>query len=583
MGRCPQDGRGVFITNKDDTFILKLDAFTLKVETISLKDDTFILKLDTITLKDETISLKLDTITLKVETISLKLNTISLKDDTFTLKDGTFMHKFDAFSFKDETISLKFDTFILKLVIRLFNYSTQKIMDIRFEYKEKLELGECNILVYQDSNQLLAYFPSHIVDTIPTEDSCALYNDFKTQNIFVKLTDNDEKNRRLGSKVFAKISSVKASKTHYLGEFNKALIEGLSLSSYRFENFKTKKSDTLPQFIFDELYKTQLSKIESACNSVFWARNLVNLPFNFLNALDFEKEINKRFEDREVSITFWGKEKLKEEQFGGLLAVNQASETEPRFGILEYKPKNHKNTQPIVLVGKGVVYDTGGLSLKPTENSMDFMKCDMAGLAAVVATLDLQVKNKSDKWIIALCPITDNLIGQHAFAPGNVITMKGGKTVEVMDTDAEGRLILADALEFAKTLNPKLVIDVATLTGSAVRAIGEHAAAIMGNASSAIFHTAAKIGEQTGERIARFPFWDDYNEQLKSDIADLKNLGGPTAGAITAGKFLEHFVAYEWLHLDIAGPAYTHKANHYHTIGGTGFGVRLLNSLIEEI
>ena len=427
------------------------------------------------------------------------------------------------------------------------------------------------------------YLNSEQLEKLKPDNSVMVINDLTSIKVFVKLEEDAEKNRRLGAKVFGEIITFKPEIIKFLGILDTAFVEGVTLSSYTFDTFKSKKETYTPVFLLNESNKETFESIRNIIESVFWARDLVNLPYSHLNALDFEAQIQNRFENTPVTTTFWNKQKLEEEKFGGLLAVNKASSVEPRFGILEYKPNNPSNSRPIVLVGKGVVYDTGGLSLKPTENSMDFMKCDMAGLAAMVGTLDALQKNNSNKWIIVLCPITDNLIGNNALAPGDVITMKSGHTVEVMDTDAEGRLILADALEFAKTLNPQIVIDAATLTGSAVRAIGDHAAVIMGNAPSVIFHSIAKIGEQTGERVARFPFWDDYQDQLKSEVADLKNLGGPTAGAITAGKFLANFVAYDWLHVDIAGPAYTHKPWHYQKIGGTGFGVRLLHSLIQEL
>lgn len=456
-------------------------------------------------------------------------------------------------------------------------------MNLQFEYQSKIEFSKVNVLLYRDAKYLVEFFPSAVLNDLPKEENCLLYNDFKTITIFVKLDTDLEKNRRLGAKAFSKLIGFKPKSISFLGEFNAEFLEGFSLSNYSFEELKSKKESKIITFVLDEKNQEACESIKTLANSVFWSRDLVNLPFNFLNASSFQSAIEKRFEKTAVKCTFWTNEKLKEENFGGLLSVNQASEISARFGILEYKHPKTTQIKPIVLVGKGVVYDTGGLSLKPTENSMDFMKCDMAGLAAVLGATDAIQEQNLPLWIVTLCPITDNLIGNKSFAPGDVITMRSGATVEVMDTDAEGRLILADALDYAKSLNPQLVIDAATLTGSAVRAIGDHAAALMGNANSALFHQISKIGEETGERVARFPFWEDYKEELKSEIADVKNLGGPTAGAITAGKFLEHFVAYEWLHLDIAGPAYLHKPWHYNTLGGTGFGVRLLVNFIKRI
>lgn len=184
---------------------------------------------------------------------------------------------------------------------------------------------------------------------------------------------------------------------------------------------------------------------------------------------------------------------------------------------------------------------------------------------------------------MALIPATDNRPGLNAYAPGDVITMYDGTTVEVLNTDAEGRMILADALAYSKKFDPELVIDAATLTGAAYRAIGEHATIIMGNADERYFADLEKAGEESFERVVKFPFWKEYLEPMKSQIADLKNIGGPTAGMITAGKFLEHFVAAPYIHMDIAGPAWLDKKSAYRTAGGPGTGVRLLYHFFKNM
>ena len=236
-----------------------------------------------------------------------------------------------------------------------------------------------------------------------------------------------------------------------------------------------------------------------------------------------------------------------------------------------------------VLVGKGVVYDTGGLSLKPTKDSMDYMKCDMAGGAVVAAVLYYAAKCKLPLNLIALIPATDNRPDGNAYAPGDVIVMHNGKTVEVLNTDAEGRLILADALSFAKDYNPELVIDVATLTGSASMAIGNQGIVGMGNVGQTVFSALKQSGENVCERIVEFPLWEEYAESIKSDIADIKNIGSREAGAITAGKFLENFIDYPWIHLDIAGPAFLNKSDHYRSKGVTATGVRLLIDFLNHL
>ena len=267
---------------------------------------------------------------------------------------------------------------------------------------------------------------------------------------------------------------------------------------------------------------------------------------------------------------------------GGLLAVNKGSIDPPTFSILEWKPAKAKNKKPIILVGKGVVYDTGGLSLKPTPNSMDMMKCDMGGAAAVIGALYAVSKNKLPYHVIGLVPATDNRPGGNAYAPGDVITMHNKKTVEVLNTDAEGRMILADALSYAQKYKPELVLDAATLTGAAANAIGHYGVVAMGNADEKIMKKLKDSGNKVYERIVEFPFWDEYSEQLKSSIADMTNLGNGAGGAITAGKFLEKFTDYPYIHLDIAGPAFIKKPVDYISQGGTGVGVRLFYDFIKN-
>jgi leucyl aminopeptidase len=211
------------------------------------------------------------------------------------------------------------------------------------------------------------------------------------------------------------------------------------------------------------------------------------------------------------------------------------------------------------------------------------MKCDMAGAAAVGCAMYAIAKAKLNVHVIALVPATDNRPGFNAFAPGDIITMMDGSTVEMLNSDAEGRMILADALHYAKKYKPALVMDLATLTGAAVAAIGTFAMVGMGTADESIkkkIHTAA---ETVNERIAEFPFWDDYNDLLKSDIADQKNIGGPYAGSITAGKFLQKFTDYPYFHLDIAGPAFLSAKDSYRGKGATGWGVRFLFDFFKNL
>lgn len=454
-------------------------------------------------------------------------------------------------------------------------------MLLKYEYQKKIKNPSAEIFVFEELETNPVYKSKPMPKTMA--DSVLVFNDFECVGLIAQLKPDPEKNRKLGAEVYKQALALQLTAVSFNGHFNPELVLGFILAAYEFEGYyKTPKKKTLT-LIFGASHQKNVEQIAALCSSVYWSRDLVNQPFNKLGTQQMVDQLTARATQSNFKLSLWDKARLKKEKCGGILAVNQASKVDPALVILEHKPKKPTNKKPIVLVGKGIVYDTGGLSLKPTPNSMDIMKCDMGGLACMAGTLDALAVSKSNKWVVCLLPITDNLISNTAIAPGDVITMRSGHTVEVMNTDAEGRLILADALDIAKDYNPHLVIDAATLTGSAVAAIGDLGAVLMGNAGTKTFHLINKIGELTGERVARFPFWEEYSEQLKSPIADLKNLGGPTAGSITAGKFLEHFVGYDWLHLDIAGPGYLKQGRDYTPAGGTGFGVRLLTSFINEL
>lgn len=362
--------------------------------------------------------------------------------------------------------------------------------------------------------------------------------------------------------------------------------EGLALGSYQFLKYFSdpkKKEKSLREINFENsgLSQTELAEANALLDAVFLTRDFVNEPHSHFNALQLAEAVEKAGQDYGFSVEILGKEKIEALKMGGLLAVNRASTVPPQFCVLEWNPENAKNAKPIVLVGKGVVYDTGGLSLKPSEG-MDYMKCDMAGAATIVGVIAAAAKTALPLHIIGLIPATDNKIGENAMAPGDIITMASGTTVEVVNTDAEGRLILADALHFAKKYDPEIVLDLATLTGSAVRALGTQVICYMGTAPKSVKSQLEASGFTTYERLVELPLWKEFGDDLKSNIADLKNIGSSNAGMITAGKFLEHFAKFPWLHLDIAGPAYLRTANGYRTKEGTGVGVRLLFDFLKK-
>lgn len=365
-----------------------------------------------------------------------------------------------------------------------------------------------------------------------------------------------------------------------------AFIEGIILSNYQFLKYFSdaeKRANKLSQInlINSSLASKDIKELINLCEAVYFGRDLVNEPVNFLDAEELAKQA-KSLEKLKVKVTTFDKRKIASLKMGGLLAVNKGAIKPPTFSILEYKPTKAKNKKPYIFVGKGVVYDTGGANIK-VANFMDGMKSDMGGAAAVIGAIQAIASNKLPIHVIGIVPATENRINGEEYVSGDVIKMHNGKTVEVLNTDAEGRMILADGLSYAAKYNPELVIDLATLTGAAVRAVGSHGIVCMGNADEKTKNKLKEAGNDTYERLVEFPFWDEYGDMIKSNIADIQNLGGPVAGAITAGKFLSHFVDYPWMHFDIAGPALLNKDEPYKPVGGTGAGIRLLYSFIKSV
>lgn len=403
------------------------------------------------------------------------------------------------------------------------------------------------------------------------------------------LNDRKETIRRKAAQVAAKLQEeqiYKVALADLSGEpqLLMALAEGLALASYSFLKYKTDKKDR-PELelaiVSDKISQAEISTLTNLLKAVFLTRDLVNEPVGYLSAEKLGELILETAQDYGFSAQVFNKKKIESLKMGGLLAVNKGSIDPPTFSVLEWKPAETVNSKPIVLVGKGVVFDTGGINLKTPPGSLDTMKCDMSGAAAVIGTMAALAANKAPLHVLGLIPATDNRPGGNALVPGDIITMHSGATVEIINTDAEGRLILADALSFAKRYDPELVIDLATLTGNAVVAIGTHGSVAMGTASPDVQQKLSEAGDEVCERLAWFPFWKDYDDAIESEIADMKNLGGREGGAITAGKFLAKFVDAPWVHLDIAGPAFLEKKENYRGLGGTGVGVRLIYRFLE--
>jgi leucyl aminopeptidase len=366
-----------------------------------------------------------------------------------------------------------------------------------------------------------------------------------------------------------------------------AFAEGLMLSIYSFDKYRTEKDDwerkSYPSRLLlqTDADEKDLKWLTDLTDAVYFVRDLINEPVNHLNAPALAEEIKKAGSVAGFSVEVLNKGKIEALKMGGLLAVNKGSVDPPVFCVLEWKPEKHVNKKPLVLVGKGIVYDTGGLNIK-TVDYMDNMKADMAGAAAVTGVLYMAAKTGIPLHVIGLVPATDNRPGFNAYTQGDIITMYNKMTVEIISTDAEGSMILADAISYASKFGPELIIDIATLTGSAAMTFGNQAIAVMGNADRKYFSLLEECGREVYERTAELPFWEEYGELIKSDNADMKNAGGREAGAITAGKFLEKYAECPMIHMDIAGTGSLKKDDFYRLKDGPGSGLRLLSTFVKR-
>ncbi|MEN6320611.1 MAG: leucyl aminopeptidase [Syntrophaceae bacterium] len=373
-------------------------------------------------------------------------------------------------------------------------------------------------------------------------------------------------------------------------QITQAVVEGVSLGLYEFTPFKTLEKDKtkgIEEFTLVE-QKDEVCKIirdaakaaEIIANAVYFTRDMVSTPGNKMTPTDMANEARKVASRKNVKLTVLDEAKIKKVGMNALLGVAGGSDEPAKFIILEYH--GGKKADPIIaLVGKGLTFDSGGICIKPSEN-MDEMKSDMAGgaavMGAIMAVSDLQMKVN----VVGLIPSTENLPGGKAYKPGDILKSLSGQTIEVVNTDAEGRLILADALTYAEKFKPAAIIDLATLTGACVIALGDHVIGMMGT-DEMLKKKISEAAFATGERVWELPLWEDYHELIKSDIADYKNTGGRPGGAITAAAFLSKFVGnYPWVHLDIAGPAWLTKDKPYIPKGASGVGVRLLVHFLKN-
>ena len=371
-----------------------------------------------------------------------------------------------------------------------------------------------------------------------------------------------------------------------------AAVESVDLALYRFDYYRTREKEMSPprleSLVFwcprgeEKALRAAGRKGIQIAEAANLARDLANHPANVVTPTKLAAKAKEMETELGIETRIYSRRQMQAMGMGALLAVASGSREEPKLIVLEYGKKHSKNGT-VALVGKGVTFDSGGISIKPSKN-MDEMKYDMAGGAAVFGLLWAVARLEIPLHIVGVVPATENLPGGGAYKPGDVVTSFSGQTIEVLNTDAEGRLILADALTFAqKEFHPELLIDLATLTGAAVVALGHAGAAVMGNADEMI-QKVQESAVRTGEKVWPIPLWEEYHDQLKSSVADMKNIGGGPGGLPVAGAFLENFIEkVKWVHIDIAGVAWTTEKRPYLSKGATGFGVRLLADFLQKM
>lgn len=368
-----------------------------------------------------------------------------------------------------------------------------------------------------------------------------------------------------------------------------AIAEGLELGAYRYHKYRTNLSDeqrftveraTVIVGADEAPLGAGLATGQAVARGVAFARDLVNTPGYALTPAAFGDEAVALGKRVGLKVTVLDKAQLEQGGFGGIMAIGRGSVNDPRFIIMEYG-EAREGVPTICLVGKGLTFDSGGLSLKPAE-FMVTMKSDMGGAAAVFGALQVVAELKLPLHVVGLVPAAENMPGANAVRPDDVVVTLSGKTVEVINTDAEGRVILADGLFYAQRYKPAAIVELSTLTGAIIIALGAHATGMMGT-SQALVDRLSRAGEASAERVWQLPLWDEYHEMIKSEVADIKNIGGRAAGSITAGAFLAAFVGdYPFVHLDIAGTAFAERpAKPYDSPGGTGVGVRLLAEFLR--
>jgi leucyl aminopeptidase len=366
-----------------------------------------------------------------------------------------------------------------------------------------------------------------------------------------------------------------------------AVADALAQSDYKYTAYLTTKKDELDRppiqatlIAPDADVKKLTAQSKALAEAVRTVRDLGNAPANLMTPKRLAERAAEVCKEVGVKCTVYGKREIERMKMGGLIAVNRGSDEEPRFVVMEYTPRKAK--KHVALVGKGITFDSGGISIKPAEK-MEEMKFDMCGAAAVIGIIEAAARLELPVKVTGIFAATENLPSGSAYKPGEIITMMSGKTVEIVNTDAEGRMILGDALHYASNLKPDHLIDYATLTGACVVALGSEAAGLFTD-DDELARMLIQSGEKTGDRVWRLPAWDEYKELIRSEWADMKNTGGRWGGAITAAVFLKEFVdCPSWAHLDIAGTAYAESETAREARGATGAGVRVTIDFLRSL
>ena len=421
-----------------------------------------------------------------------------------------------------------------------------------------------------------------IANSIDTKDSIDVEMTYpskvNTRVICVVKTDKDSEKdwRNVGGKYYNKYKE-QVDHIYYDDEMSKEVYDGALLAKYQFSKYKTKD---IPKTAI--IHVDDTDTVENLHESIYFARDLVSEPGNVLYPAEYAKRINDNLSPLGVTVKIYHQAQLEEMGLNLLLSVGQGSARDSYVVVMEHM-HGKKEESPIALVGKGVTFDTGGISLKPGRNMGD-MKYDMGGSAAVVGAMHAIANHKLKKNVIGIVGLVENMPDGTAIKPGDVVTSLSGLTVENLNTDAEGRLVLADILTYVQNeYSPTLIVDLATLTGAIVQTLGHEMAGLFTN-STDYGEAIMSAGEYAGEGFFRMPMGENWNKMTDSKIADMQNIGGPYGGSSTAAEFLYRFVDKEtpWAHLDIAGMAWDKKGNDTVSPGAVGFGVGTLYQLVKE-